>query len=246
MSKTLRKGCVRTRRKCSVRNKVIRVVMKEKLYDAYCQYRLSKYEGNAVWRKEKKLIQGEIRRGYQAAWRTYVGQVGKKLKEGADKKVDWLVTKWRGKDIPDMYEGIQIKTDISTVIDNSPRLYGGVDVDDNEKAALLLPPKFALFEKINITQCRVQLEEALNKLRWNKLAGDRVDKEPRFFDRTDNTIDINNLKATALPFNPSVKIPGPVEQKEEVKIAKFRDEVMEAVEEVGRGTRKCGHLTDAE
>ena len=222
--------------KGAVKDKIIRIVMRERLNDAYNEYRQSKREDNEVWRKEKKYIIGETRRGYLAIWRTYVGRVKKKLKEDADKKVDWLVTKWRRNDVPDMYEGIKIKTDDVPVFDNTPRLYGGVSIDENEKALLLLPPKFGLFEKIDVVQFRIQLEEALNKLRWNKLLlGDGKTKEPRFFDRTDKTIDINNMRATNLLFNPNVKMPGPIGQREEVKMMKFRNEVMQEEEEVGKG-----------
>ena len=47
---------------------------------------------------------------------------------------------------------------------NEPRLYGGVEVDGSEKSALMLPPKFGLLEEVDVTKCRVQLEEAMNKL----------------------------------------------------------------------------------
>ena len=222
--------------------------MRERLNDAHNEYRRSKREDNEVWREEKKYIIGETMRGYLATWRTYVGRVKKKLKEDADKKVDWMVTKWRRNDVPDMYEGIKIKANDVPVFDNTPRLYGGVSIDENEKAVLLLPPKFGLFEKIGVVQFRIQLEEALNKLRWNKLLlGDGKTKEPRFFfDRTDKIIDINNMRATNLPFNPNVKMPGPIGQREEVKMTKFRNEVMREVEEVGKRTRKGVNLTNAE
>lgn len=81
-----------------------------------------------------------------AVLRPYIRHVVKKLDEAADKKIEWLMSKWKREDVvPDMYEGIEIRTNDVTVYDNSPRLYGGVAVDEDEKAALLIPPKFAVF-----------------------------------------------------------------------------------------------------
>ena len=161
----------------SARSKVIRVVMTEKLGDAYRVYKRSKYESNKIWREAKKVIVGVLRDNFLVLWRPYVGRVTKKLQGDAEKKVDWLTSKWkRTETIPDIFEDVVIRTDDVPVYDNTPRLYGGVVVDDDEKEALLLPPKFAIFDTIDLTQWRIQIEESLNKLRWNRLLGDKKGK----------------------------------------------------------------------
>ena len=59
-------------------------------------------------------------------------------------------------------------------------------------------------------------------------------------------MDINDVKATSLPFNPGVSMPGPIGQQDEVRIAKFRSEVMDAARECGRRVDKGSNLTDVE
>ena len=126
------------------------------------------------------------------------------------------------------------------------RLYGRVEVNDNEKEALLLPPKFGLFEEIDIKKCRIQLEESVNKLRWNKLFGKREVKQSQLFDSTTKVMDINNLRVTTLPFNPSVRMPGSLKRNEEIKVARFKDEVMQEAKKLRKSERKCSNLTENE
>ena len=126
-----------------------------------------------------------------------MGRVKKKIEDHEHKKVEWLVSKWkRGEEvIPEVYEGVTIVSEEAFPIefDNEPRLYGGVDISDSEKTALKLPPKFGLLEDVNVTQCRIQLEEAINKLRWNKIIDqDDASKDPNFYDANTRTMDINN------------------------------------------------------
>ena len=40
---------------------------------------------------------------------------------------------------------------------STPRLYGGVSVNENEKAALSLPPKFTKFENVDKKKCLVEI-----------------------------------------------------------------------------------------
>lgn len=235
--------------KLSARVKIIQIVMTEKLGDAYQWYKQRRFESNKIWREAKKIICGETRDNFRIVWRRYVSQVVEKLENNAEKKIEWLTSKWKQKEIiPDMYEGVVIKTDNIPVYDNSPRIYGGVEVTEDEKAALLLPPKFAIYEEINITECRIRVEESLNKLRWNKLIGGKKEKEKekQFFDLESKCMNINNLRATTLPFNPSVSMPGPVIQQDEVKMTKFRSEVMQAARECRKQGERYSNMTETE
>ena len=47
-----------------------------------------------------------------------------------------------------------------------PRIYGGVEIDDNEKAALTLPPKFTTYERIDKQKCLVEIETMVSKYMW--------------------------------------------------------------------------------
>ena len=74
--------------------------------------------------------------------------------------------------LPDNIRGIPVKfnnEDFSEEFSSQPRLYGGVQLDEDEKVALELPVKYGLYRKVNVSQCRIDIEESLNKLRWNRI-----------------------------------------------------------------------------
>ena len=210
--------------KNGVMDKVKKIVMREKLNDTYAEYLHSIHEDNETWRQSKKAITG--------------ARYTRKVKEDGQKKVDWLISKWRKKKevVPDMYKGVHMKIDDGVFppeFMNEPRLYGGVDVDESEKRALMLPPKFGLLEEVNVTKCRVQLEEALNKLRWNGIYGSAEQiGDMNMYDIGTRSMDINNLKVTSLPFNPGVRMPGPLRHEEEVRIHRFKDDVMKVARQM--------------
>ena len=68
---------------------------------------------------------------------------------------------------------------------SEPRLYGGVELDEDEKLVLELPVKFGLYQKLNVTQCKIDTEEALNKLRWFKIIQDAKTAAPSHHVSTD-------------------------------------------------------------
>ena len=147
-----------------------------------------------------------------------------------------------------MYEGVQIRSEeeYPPEFANEPRLYGGVVISENEEAALKLPPKFGLFEDVSMVQCRIQLEEAVNKLRWNRIIDRNDTEEVNFYDATTKTEDINTMKVTSLPFNPGVKMPWALEESEEIKMAKFKGEVMTTLKQMKGKNRQWSNLKEEE
>lgn len=77
-------------------------------------------------------------------------------------KVEWLRKKWKEPNNKGVVnnKGIRVEE-----FESEPRLYGGVVISDNEMKILRLPPKFGLYRKLNVTQCKIDVEESLNKLR---------------------------------------------------------------------------------
>ena len=231
-----------------MKDKIVKIVMQEKLNEAYAEYRSSRYKDNRTWDECKKLITGAVRRRYLGEWQMFVRNVKKKLDTDEHMKVEWLLSKWKRKaeDVPEVFEGVKIKDDgeFPPEFNNEPRMYGGVVVNDVEKAALMLPPKFGLLEDISVTKCRIQLEEAINKLRWNKIIdNDRQIKDVNLYDVTTKTMDINTLKVTSLPFNPGVRMPWSLKRGEEVKIEKFKGEVMTAVKQMKGKNKDWSNLS---
>ena len=232
--------------KNSVKEKVVKIVMSEKVNDAYAEYRLCRRKDNDIWKESKKKIKGEVRRKYVKEWKRFMKVMLKRLENKENKKVEWLVSKWKREDleVPEVYEGITIKSEeeYPPEFDNDPRRYGGVILHEDEQVALKLPPKFGLTEEVNVTECRIQLEEALNKLRWNKIIKED-EQTSNFYNANTKTMNIKTMQVTSLPFNPGVRMPWALEEKEEVKLAKFRTEVMEAVKGMKKIETKWSNLS---
>ena len=50
-------------------------------------------------------------------------------------------------------------------------------IDEKEKKILSLPPKFAVYNRVNTTQCEAEIEKGLAKLRWTKRKQFEMDGE---------------------------------------------------------------------
>ena len=150
---------------------------------------------------------------------------------------------------------------------SEPRLYGGVELDEDEKLVLELPVKFGLYQKLNVTQCKIDTEEALNKLRWFKIIQDAKTAAPSHHVSTDGedneegedsevvddkfefindhkVVEINNLRPTSLPYNPTVKMPWSVGDLE-LDIHRFKRDVENLARKSKRYTKKWSNLEEA-
>ena len=244
-------GGVRTQFKIKI------MVMKNKISDAFSAFRKQRHKDNQTWRECKKYITGEVRIRYIELWKTFIKKYRTNIIEKAKKKVEWLVSKWKSEEeeVPDLYKGIKVKIldeEISAEFSAAPRMYGGAIVNDEEMKALMLPPKFGLFEEINEKQCVIQLEEAINKLRWNKQETGEEEVNlasnlnRNFVDDVNKTLNINNLRATCLPYNPSVAMPGALRYEEEIRIQQFKMDVIAAVREMGKREEKWSNISEGE
>ncbi|XP_029643478.1 probable serine/threonine-protein kinase tsuA [Octopus sinensis] len=65
--------------------------------------------------------------------------------------------------------------------DNEANIYGGVTTDPDEISILQLPPKYAVYSKVNTIKCLSEIEKSFTKIRWNL---------NRYYDN--NTCDNNN------------------------------------------------------
>ena len=55
--------------------------------------------------------------------------------------------------------------------DKSPLVYGGLVLDEDEIAAVMLDPKFMTNDTLSLDDFEVEVESCLAKLRWNKIRG---------------------------------------------------------------------------
>ena len=84
-----------------------------------------------------------------------------------EEKVAFLTEKYSKKRVtPDVVEGIIVgDQELDERFTSEPRCYGACEVSDNEKQALSLPPKLALYTKIDSVSVKAEIEKGLAKYR---------------------------------------------------------------------------------
>ena len=212
---------------------MLEIVMKWRLQDAKASMFESERENTRIWRDSKRIITAHrVREEYETIWRREKEKYQWHLRGLLRSKVSLLVRRYTRKtDIPDSVRGIVVKDQqIPADFSNSPRCYGGVELNEDERAALSLPPKYAIHSKINTTDCEAQVEKGLAKLRWSiqKRGREEQDEEPSesiSFKPSANVFDFRFMRATDLPFNQRVKLPDRVQDATEIKMCNLKQEL---------------------
>ena len=163
-------GKLHERRKITLRN----MVMKWTLEEAEDEFRKNEQRSTRIWREEiSKLrrhnVNGQFERILESERKLYKTYLRKKRR----KKVKFLRNKYRRERriVPDEVDGIIIKDQpIPDDFTTEPRVYGGVNITEPEKELLSLPPKFAMYDKIEPKKCEAEVEKALTKLRWERIS----------------------------------------------------------------------------
>ena len=154
-------------------DKLRTTMMGTKIRDAYRALQNQRYENFRVWRRCRKEIPRYLLEGYLSIWRNYTNEYRQTIEQKHANKLSHLKGKWTKKIIlPEEIRGVSLNPDMSNLpaeFSSEPRLYGGVALDDDEKLLLEFPVKFGLYRRLDITQCKIDTEEALNKLRWYKI-----------------------------------------------------------------------------
>ena len=146
------------------------------------------------------------------------------------------------REIPDTIDGIIIKDQIITEdFSSEPRVYGNITINENERSILILPPNYAVMEKVSETKCQAEVEKGLAKLRWERQQGndDIVNNEYTFFDVNKNVFNYSVMKPSDLPFNKRVYLPGPLRENEEIELQQLKYNLKKATE---RYTEESKHM----
>ena len=61
-------------------------------------------------------------------------------------------------------------------VENEPIVYGGVEINDDERSLLTLPPKFAVIEHIDVHELTLELKRAGIKGRWHQRSKEESEK----------------------------------------------------------------------
>ena len=223
----------------TARQRMITRIMRGKVGDAYNDLRRAEYENRMNWKRQKEIIPREVRNEYMNCWRQFMKQYGDWLRWKRETKVKWLISKWRKEDIvPDEVRGIKLgDAELEDEFNSEPRMYGGVNVNDQMKEVLTLPPNYGIYGKVTKVDTMISTEEALNKLRWRKAFEQEEDRsngtEAGFiFPRNDQrVVDITGLRPSMLPYNNKAQMAPAMKQVEEVKVQHFKNEVAKVADE---------------
>ena len=207
-------------------------VMKWRLRDARRSMDEAKRENTRVWREAKRVLSyHRVRDEYLAIWRREKEQYRLHLRELLRSKVSVLVQRYsRNNDVSDSVRDIivgdqQISDDFST----EPRCYGGVELTEDERATLSLPPKYAVYSKVDTTDCAAQVEKGLAKLRWSIKENEREEREGESDERMSykpaNVFDFRYMRATELPFNQRITLPDRVDDATEIKMYSLKQDL---------------------
>ena len=116
-----------------------------------------------------------------------------------------------------------------------PKIYGGVNLTNNEMEILKLPPKFAIYKKSSELVLKSQFEKAITCLRWNvkQETGEKEQSYPResVFDHEENNFDFRFMKANTLPFNKRVYMPPYADETTKARITHTREEIEKLIEQ---------------
>ena len=222
------------------RNAIIRIIMKDKITQAHKELRKLKYNETKCWRENKPILQREgVNELYEEEWKKEKTSKREMYKEKRKSKIEWMKMKYENRDtVPEEYQGVIIKDqDISNGFEKECKVYGGVELTENEKTALSLHPKHTIFEKVNMLQCEAEFEKALTKLRWKeKAANDRNNIENKIykedaFDFEKQIFDFRKARAVNLPFNIRTNMPSKIEDKKEIPLLELKMKLKEVTEE---------------
>ena len=232
------------------RHEVKMKLTRQQIADAYRKLEEVQRKKAALWKQCKQVVTGEVRIRYLNKWREYTKRTKTRLVKENRKKLEWIQRKRSERNDN---RGIEVgDEEFSEEFKSEPRLYGRVQVNEDELAVLTLPPKFGLYRKLDPVKCKIDVEESINKLRWRRIIDKRREGEEESMERSEfvniasKKIDVGKLQPRSLPFNPSVAMPKALSMEEEVKISQVKIEIEKIVRSMVGKCKQYSNLTESE
>ena len=97
------------------------------------------------------------------------------LQKKKKKKVEFLNRKYgtsgKNKETEINVSGIIIRDEpLPSTFENKCKVYGGVNLSEQETRTLELPPKYTVYNPIKMADIEVELEKCITKIRWNDMS----------------------------------------------------------------------------
>ena len=167
------------------------------------------------------------------------------------------------------------KEEEKTVREKLVTIYGGLELDEDEVAFLLLGPDFLLLEEVDLEKAKIDFSIGVTKVRWQRMGKNRseivrfqetskveeeekmeemIHLEERIHDTERSEVRVGKMKCTDMKNNRRIMLPPPRGVKEEAVLEVRRDAWLEAVrkfqqsgeKEKGKEKGKKDNLTESE
>ena len=217
-----------------------------KLTDAYDILMKAKYQNTEEWRRSKLIINDyNVLAPYERLWNREITIYENNLNKQLKRKLQFLETKYKKRTIiPDNIGDIIIKDQLITdEYESSPRIYGSIEINNAETSLLTLPPKYAMYEKVDEKKCEAEIEKALAKLRWDTNTGTPNVQTVEYFNIAERTFDFTKFKATDLPFNNRVILPQALDNETEVSMQQLKNALKQCTNDYVRSNKVKRNLT---
>ena len=229
---------------------VKRKIMRQKLTDAYRKKREWTNHYHTIKEQKKPTIPANTWNVFVSKCRRYVPQYRRSCKEKHWKKIDWLTRKYGTMELepPDEIEGIDLRDqELGREFTSEPRMYGNVNLNEEESSILSLPPKFGIMKKVDVTETVIEVEKCLNTMRWKEVIDEDEENSPKpFYDGETKEMDINRMKPTDLPFNSKVCMPKAVALDKEIVYQKLKMEIKEIATDMNKKTKDGSNMVTEE
>ena len=234
---------------------LVNTIMSWKLRDAYRKLQKARRDNTKVWREVRPILvqEGDVLSSYLRLWKSEKKNLKRYLTNKRKKKLAFLVKKYCENTctVPDEVEGIVVKDqELDECFTSEPRCYGACKVNESERQTLSLPPKFALYTKVNILSVEEEIEKGLAKYRWEKKSSDKNEERANFvYDSDSKKLDFRNLRATDFSFNKRVVLPTALPDDQEIEIQHLKNKLMKTVDTYIRrngGSKQWQNLTKDE
>ena len=224
---------------------MIRHAMKMKLKDAkfdeenirkeYC-YRLDEYRKCVV-------RDSPVDRMFRNIMKNEVEDVWRQGKQKNKDKVNMLLSRYAPihveKNVRDVVvtdEGLNEAFDDNVEVD--VKLFGGIQVDDDEKCVLKMDPEYRVYKRIDEVDIETEIEKGCTKARYHFMSVNEDEENTddnnnnyKVFDFENKSADYSNLRATDLPTVQRLFPPKPSTIRREVIMQNIKDKMMNTIRE---------------
>ena len=198
-------------------------IMRWKKNDAKYQMQKITQQNSKDWRDIYEYLNthgATVNKEYHEVWKTERSKMDSKIKQKNETKIQHLCKKDKGKTLNEVEQIIVKDQQLDENFDSSARTYGGVTLSTNEQHLLRLPPKFAIYNKIDIKDCEVEIEAGLTKIRWNRRNQNENPRDKNTESTVTSVIPMRKEKIiTGLQSEIDAKDNGPEERSRPVEIA---------------------------